>query len=226
VGTTTAKGIPKPALTDPPNGPSDIGAVADWIDTYLSPLTYAEINALSGAALWPGRAVWQTDTGANRPIIGKYEFNGVDWRLPWGEPWGSLDFASRSTLDQTINTTADDLASLAVAKTVPANRHLEVRGAVGLVIQHGSSGIAKVSICDGTDLVLGLIVDDLLAADPGVGSRTRGETGIPVEGASGALAFKLRAVTSAGTLEVFGGTGDPGPAWIRLIDLGPAGDPA
>lgn len=87
---TTPKGYPYPDGGDPPDGPTNIHALALVNDVLpgVSTLTYAGINSIAGGGLWEGRLISQTDTGTNRPYQGLYEYNGVNWRLPWNMPWG------------------------------------------------------------------------------------------------------------------------------------------
>lgn len=89
---TTAKGFYYPDLTDPPDGPAQIALLAAGVDAMpgIALKTYAEINALTGAALWEGRLVYQTNTGPNRPNQGIYEWNGLYWGLPWHMQWGLI----------------------------------------------------------------------------------------------------------------------------------------
>lgn len=120
---TTAKGVPYPVGGDAPDGPTQIKAVADYIDAApgIALLTYAQINALSGGALWAGRRVYQTDTGTNRPVSGEYVYNGVNWRLPWNMPWGEIAVATHGA-DTTGYTTYANITGLSVTFTAVANR--------------------------------------------------------------------------------------------------------
>ncbi len=60
---TTTKGIPYPAGTDNNDAATDMQAIADWLDDMLGSKTTAQIAALTGAALWDGRTVLDSDTG-------------------------------------------------------------------------------------------------------------------------------------------------------------------
>jgi microcystin-dependent protein len=73
----TAKGIPYPAGGDNNNAPTWFNSLATWIDDYLTGKTTAQIDALSGAARWTGRMVFNTDTkqvevwnGARWAVVG------------------------------------------------------------------------------------------------------------------------------------------------------------
>ena len=128
--TTTAKGIPIPDETDSPDGPTQIAAVANWVDARpgVAPLTYAAINGLAGAALWTGRQVYQTDTGTNRPQPGLYTYNGIAWRLPWDMPWGLVPGGvSEVTNDSGTYTSFGTVAGLPITFTAIAGRYYEIR---------------------------------------------------------------------------------------------------
>lgn len=218
---TTAKGVPYQDLGDPPDGPAGERAVAQWVDDNpgIRSRTYAQINALTGADLWVGRTVHQSNTGVHRTASGIYVYNGVDWRPPWNLPWGELDYAEKTAV-QSINTSVDDINGLTVSKSVVANRIILVRASFGFVGQNTSPGLVKVSITDAANAGIGLVVNEDLAA----GERTTGEREFRLTGLSGPVTFKARAVTSAATMTI--NSGDSGPAWIRLADGGPNGDPA
>jgi hypothetical protein len=77
MGTTTPKGFPYPFGIDGNNVPADLLALAARIDAVLSARTYTEIAALSGADLWDGRVVFQSDTGVLRPFTGLYAYKAA-----------------------------------------------------------------------------------------------------------------------------------------------------
>lgn len=157
----TAKGVPYPVGGDPPDGPTQIKAVADYIDAApgIAPLTYAAINALAGGDLWDGRRVYQTNTGANRLVKGEYVYNGVNWRLPWNMPWGIL---VKNTLltDATSYVTYATVPGLAATITVVANRNLRLT--FNAPFHNSTSGQgAAVKFLDGaTQIALGECAGD------------------------------------------------------------------
>lgn len=224
---TTTKGAPYPNLTDAPNGPAALQALAQWVNDRpgISTFTYAQINALAGADLWIGRVVWQSDTGSARPLPGAYEYDGADWRLPWNMPWGELDRVESSTLSESFASTIFDITGMTLTYDFVANRKVEIRARVGLAVQSALPGLAKVSITDGSNNVIGMLIDsDLASTSPG--TRANGEQGLIREDLSGTFTAKLRATTSAGSLAITGNNSDPGPIWLAFRDLGPAGTPA
>lgn len=221
---TTPKGIPVPDETDPPDGPAQMNDIAQWLDDNpgIGQLTYAQINALSGADLWVGRLVRQTDTGTNRPVQGIFEYNGFAWRLPWNLPWGEIAYDENTALAQNIGTTLTDIISVTTPTlTFVTNRLYEVRGSVGLVVQNTNPGLVKVQITDLSNNVVAMVVNKDCAAT----GRSSGERAVRLPGLTGSGGFKLRGLTSNDTMTVTGNTTDPGPVWISVRDLGPSGAP-
>lgn len=73
--TTTPKGIPKPVLTDAPNGPVQIGALADWLDAVLTGLTGQLLRANLATAsdvewAWPAARVVASTASIVSPSVG------------------------------------------------------------------------------------------------------------------------------------------------------------
>jgi microcystin-dependent protein len=89
---TTAKGIPYPVGADNNNSAASFLDLANWLDAYFTGKTTAQIDALTGAALWAGRQVFNTDTK-------QMEFyDGVRWNV-LGVPVGTVIWlANTSTI--------------------------------------------------------------------------------------------------------------------------------
>lgn len=196
--------------------------------TGVSTMTYAQIAALTGASLWAGRTVYQTDTGTGRPNVGVYTYisPATGWRLPWNQPWGTLAYVENASLDQNIGTGITDVIGVTTGTiSFVTNREYEVRGSVGHVVQNTDVGILKVFITNLANTGLTNIVNDVLAA----GGRGHGERAERVLGLTGTGGYKLRAVTSTNTMNIQGdrsGSPPPGSVWIRISDMGPNGNPA
>lgn len=122
----TGKGIPFPDGDDAPLGPLQMAALAGWVDEYLGAHSYAEINALTGAEVWAGRRVWQTDTGAARPMQGLYLHDGVEWRKPWNLPWGEVVAPATHGLDGAGYTAYADITGLSVSFDAVTNRRYRI----------------------------------------------------------------------------------------------------
>lgn len=226
--TTTAKGVPVPDLGDPPNGPAQISAVADWIDAHpgISPLTYAAINALAGGDLWEGRCVYQTDTGSNRPVEGPYWFNGIDWRLPWNEPWGLIGSASISA-DTGAIPGLNDVPGLEVDAVFVANRKLEIEISMPWCVM-GSNGAPLAYINDDVaDHLVWMAPNgrqDGSVASVGAGNMFSVSGRIVLPSVVGAQAYKARINGNGGTVTVRAFTAHPSE--ITVTDIGPNGAPA
>lgn len=65
------KGVPVPALSDSPNGPAQITALAEWVDDHgvIEELTTAQRDQLPASVRWPGRTLWERlGSGARRLV--------------------------------------------------------------------------------------------------------------------------------------------------------------
>jgi hypothetical protein len=62
---TTTKGVPFPAATDPDNVPGDLQALANWVDGRpgIAAMTTTARNALVAPDLWAGRIIFNITTG-------------------------------------------------------------------------------------------------------------------------------------------------------------------
>lgn len=69
---TTRMGLPKPVLTDAPNGPSQIGALADMLDGLVGAPSYT-VATLPTSGNYAGRLAWTTDTNT------LYRHSGSAW---------------------------------------------------------------------------------------------------------------------------------------------------
>lgn len=230
MSSTTAKGVPVPDLGDPPNGPADIAAVAGWVDDHpgSSPLTYAQINALSGAELWEGRGVYQTDTGTTRPAEGPYWYNGIDWRKPWNEPWGLAADPAIIIADTDPLVGLADVPGLVVPGSFVANRRLEIVVSMPWCVQ-GSNGTPLVYINDGTTDHLVWMApngkqDGSVTAIAGGNHFAPGMQRIVLVSVAGAQTYKARVNGNGGTVTVKAFTAHPSE--LTVNDIGPAGVPA
>jgi hypothetical protein len=82
--------------------------------------TFANAAARDAAIPAPtaGQAVYLTGTGQLQVYAGV----GLGWRPPWSQPWGILDYQTRTT-NQALASTPTTLLTTA-ALTIPANRML------------------------------------------------------------------------------------------------------
>jgi len=75
------KGIPFPALTDTPNGPAQIEALAQWLADHgvVEELTTEQRNLLAGPSRWQGRTLWERLTGGARRLV-TWDQTAQQWR--------------------------------------------------------------------------------------------------------------------------------------------------
>jgi hypothetical protein len=72
---TTARGVPYPTPADPNDVPADLQALAEWVSNQpgVATLTTTQRDALSGAALWNGRLIFNSTTSTYQ------RYNGATW---------------------------------------------------------------------------------------------------------------------------------------------------
>lgn len=90
---TTAKGIPYPLGSDDNDAALWFQAMADWLDDVLGAKTTAQITALSGAARWTGRTVFDSDKGQ------LMVWDGAFWVIAGGAVGSVVWLAVNSTPD-------------------------------------------------------------------------------------------------------------------------------
>ena len=90
----------------------------------------------SGTGLpYEGQTIYQQDT---KELLA-YTSSTTGWQKPWSLPWGIVGFASRTTNQTGIGTSATDITSLSVTATYVANRRIKIT-AFGGVASGGTSG--------------------------------------------------------------------------------------
>jgi hypothetical protein len=95
MGYKSAAAFPIPFGADGNNVPHDLALFAQHLEDTFAARTYAQITALSGAELWDGRIVYQSDAGTDRPFVGFYVYRPAtsSWEplLTMGTPpaWAS-----------------------------------------------------------------------------------------------------------------------------------------
>lgn len=194
------------AVTGTPAG-SPVAPAAPANSIILAQISVAATSTTVLTAAITDKRVW---TGAK------------PWGLPWGEVPGSYAQVTASVTGFSGSTT--DAAGLTTgAITYVANRIIEVRALSPVCTQNTSAGLAKVWIADGAGVNKGQMLNRSLAA----GERFPAYSSVRLVTVAGAQTYKVRATTSAGTLDIGAGvSGDPSPAFIQVIDLGPSGNPA
>lgn len=176
----------------------------------------------------------ERDTEITTPVEGMFCYLASDhvlqqyagptdgWQPPWSLPWGVLAPTAAITAPVTGFTSDADVPGVSSgALTVVANRLIRVH-VHGRVLQNTSTGLAKVAIQDGSTRLLN-VLDTSLAAT----GREVFDGAYEYSPTAGTHTWKLRAGTSAGTLDVVASTnGDPGACFITVQDIGPAGAPS
>ena len=126
--TTTTRGVPYPEPADPNDVPSDIEALAEWMDSNPGVLvvTTAQRNALLGADRWVGRVVYNTDFHTLDC------WNGVVWqaiglRDSTVAGWASLRTLGTGAGQAAAGNHGHDLASASITGVLPlAKAHADL----------------------------------------------------------------------------------------------------
>jgi hypothetical protein len=144
-------------------------------------------------------------------------YNGSNWRKPWNLPWGIIAVAS-VTANQTGISAEADLTSLTVTFTAITGRRYRTMGHT-LMKTVTTSGNFSVFITDGASTHVGqasgstATLGFTVSCDP-----------VAVETiTAGSVTRKLRASTSAGTVDLQAGATFPNQIWVE--DIGPSGNP-
>lgn len=173
------------------------------------------------------------DSAITSPVVGMVEYiksndsaeglttrnSASQWRLPWNMPWGIQGVAT-VTASQTGITTEVDVTSLTVTWTAVANRRICCRVHLQQLVQNTSNGEVQIKVTDASNVVINQARINLIAATNLPGSVLTYESGIT----AGSTTRKVRALTSAGTLNI--GAAATAPMILTVEDLGPSGAPA
>lgn len=218
---TTTFGRSLLTQTDAPSVRTLLGAASTASVSLLvpgiSPLTYAQIEALAGAGLWTGQQVYQTDIGTKRPNPGVYTYNGVAWRLPWNIPWGAL--APPTSLGSSSATFVGyaNVPGLPQVVTIVGNRITQIRFLMPFHCDTSGNGAIARILDSGTQ-----IQEAEFAPDPG----TSGQIDVTFMGtfSAGIHTFTPQiAHNVAGTVGLTSSVVRPG--LLIIEDLGPNGVP-
>lgn len=121
--TTTPRGVPHPVAADPNDVPSDIEALAEWVDSNPGVLvvTTAQRNALLGADRWVGRVVYNTEFHTLDC------WNGVVWqaiglRDSTVSGWASLRTLGTGAGQAAAGNHGHDLASASITGVLPLDK--------------------------------------------------------------------------------------------------------
>lgn len=187
----------------------------------ISVLTYAQISALSGADLWEGRKVYQTDTGTGREVQGEYTYNGVAWRLPWNLPWGKLPnglIQKTSGMTTGIGSEVDMAFGFSLTNTLVAHRLMRAKVQCGYQQNGTGDNTTVFLISDGSNSHR--VASNSIAS----GETARMEGCYEWTSVAGALTITPRATSSPGTTDLVAAS--VSPASLTWDDCGPAGSPA
>lgn len=152
-GTTTI-GIPYPTGTDSNNVPSDMLALANWLDPVIEgSYTQAEINAFSAAQKWQSRRVWNSTSGCFQ----WYDLGTTTWRDEQGviinAQTASYTLVMADAFSTLIKLTH---ASVAITLSIPTDASVAFPvGTVIPIVQYGAAQVTVAAVTPGTTTVNG-----------------------------------------------------------------------
>lgn len=178
-----------------------------------TPAYVTDANLPSGAVI--------PDATSRPPAPGLYVFD-QRWDPPWNMPWGVMGY-KEVTADQGTITTIVDLTSLTLTITARANRRWEII-VEGLVTSSVVADLIVGYITDGSNVVKNRWAQVIQVGTGGQGQKQRGSANVVTVG--GSVTYKARLERNAGTGNVTLQANAAYAASIKIIDHGPAGQPA
>ncbi len=156
------------------------------------------------ASPFEGQRIYQTDD--NKEFI----WDGAAWYSP-----GLQVVASKTATQTGVGGSFTDVTSLSATWTAVSSRYYKTTVYFPKLVQNTSSGYAQFQITDASNTTKQSSVEYPPSGDYFTSSMFLLETGL-----SGSVTRKVRATTSAGTLDIYGGSTQP--TYIIVEDIGPA----
>ena len=156
------------------------------------------------ASPFEGQTIYQTDD--NKEFI----WDGAAWYSP-----GLQVVASKTATQTGVGGSFTDVTSLSATWTAVSSRYYKTTVYFPKLVQNTSSGYAQFQITDASNTTKQSSVEYPPSGDYFTSSMFLLETGL-----SGSVTRKVRATTSAGTLDIYGGSTQP--TYIIVEDIGPA----
>lgn len=218
MATTPLQALPYPSLSDPPNGPAQLQALAVAVEKQLV-MRFATTAARDAAIPAPVEGMCAY-IGSGDVAEGPYYYHGSAWRLPWNMPWGVQALSSTVVSQSGIGATLTILSNLAASFTAVANRQYRITYAI-TVRQRTAAGVFTTQIYE-----TGLGAGSPLAGDiqriPVVDDYVSVKSSCFHVPGAGAKTYRGQASTSGGTLDTA-----PFPNnFIAVEDVGPTGAPS
>jgi hypothetical protein len=219
VPTSTPKGIPKPLPADPPNGPTQIGAVADWLDNMLTATAGQLLRSNPATAsdvewAWPGARVVATVGSIVGPAygdlavqtsgtVGLYVYLGavIGWRAVTPDLAGFARGYRASAVGGSLPDATDVTLATLGPITLEAGRRYEFKGRVRVQATTAGEWVqvgAQINRTDGLEI----------AKFPGVRVQYLGATNDPnidttvtwgsITGGGAAQTFNVRVFRTGG----------------------------
>jgi hypothetical protein len=169
----------------------------------------------SGTGLpYEGQTIYQQDT---KQLL-SYTSSTTGWQKLWSMPWGIVGFASR-TSDQTgIGTSATDITSLSLTATYVANRRIKIT-AFGGVASGGASGDSAYLYIRESSTQLAI------AKTPSGAASFYGDSTLTamtvITPTAGSHTYKVSASQTNGSTGTFAASATA-PGFILIEDLGPS----
>jgi hypothetical protein len=164
--------------------------------------------------------IYETDTFE---LLEYYSAAAV-WRRPWKMPWGIVDYV-QITAGTASFTTIADLAGLTSTKTYTANRRILIAGYLPRVQNVTTANIAAhIFIREGSTKLASAHVFEGPITSNGGGQHCNISVVITPTAASHTYVISGERDSGADTHII--GDSSTAPAWLRIEDIGPNGNPA
>jgi hypothetical protein len=208
------QGLPVPALSDAPNGPAQIGALAAAVEK-LAVMRFASASARASVVTSPerGMTTFLADTGAEEVYYG----STTGWRPAWNRAWGQIGYVEVTT-GQTGITSQADVTSLTLTWAALANRRYRITGKIE-VTPTAADGAYNMVLTDAANTEVQRTTDACLTTS----SRTAILLGCYTYSA-GSITRKLRLAKIGGTGSLSIEASTAHPAFLLVEDIGPTGN--
>jgi len=162
------------------------------------------------ASPYEGQAIYETDT--DKVLY----WSGSAWYPNWNLPWGQIAYATKTSNQGSITTTAD-VAGLSVTFTAVENRRYAI-STEGMMLSTVAGDNFNWIIADGSNNILTLKSFHLYSVSLGVFTGAK----IVHSPAAGSFTYKIRAQRNGGTGSGTVIAASTYPAFILVEDIGPA----
>lgn len=179
------------------------------------PFTCTSATRPSGSGLpYQGMEIFETDTYET------LEWNGTNWRRPWKDPWGIIDYVEVTANQPSLGVGPTLLTNLSLSATFVANRRVRIRGFGNFTATGGGGqGVLYIRETTSTPTTIQTGLGDFTginAINTMIAERVISPT-------AGAHTYSLYAGKNAFDMDLTASS--TSPAFLLIEDIGPNGSP-